>query len=751
MRMVKSCLLKLLCLLCVLLFFITGCADSGNTAASDSVSLSAPDEKVPVALWESMGAESYSMSRLMEDTLYYMDAKWDAEESRLTEACFYRKLRGADEAEMITELGEAEPVIYFPDEGKAVYCLYGKYDQGAAAYYLRKISADGEEVFDVPFPSADQAGDESAQRIGSIAMGEADREGNIYLSSPYGEIYLLDKEGRLTTVIDAPWTEDTYKGAGNGLVNAGEDGIFAYDIENRNVTLQKVDFTQGKLEDAIEVQIDGKDNGYQENTLSIEIFNGYGMGVLIADSDTLWSYSISAEELDRLLGWGDSNINLKDYFKDAIGILPDRTLYVMVHKSPDDKAFVAIDYRSAMELPEKQTVTLGIMEGINFEYINSELDLLVSVFNRTSADYQIDYKGYAAATDLHTALLKGDGPDIIVLGNGLADINVLYRKGVLENLSGYFAKSDAVREDDLLPSIRDAGTIDKELVCVFPSFMISGLLVEKGTTEEGEWTAEEFVALGEAHPDAAMGDYGDPAYYRNSVFINSIQADMDSYIDWEQKQCYFDSEKFISLLRRVKELQAPKTSDMAELSTMNLDAVMEKFLAGDNLTHSFTCSSIGGFQRNLDLGGYGGDYAEMAGYPNGSGMPRYVIECRTALGLNSASQNKEGAWAFMEFLLSDSYQSTTEEFPTRIDTFEKHLKLKEMYGGYVKIELSAEQRAFIKYMADHAYWVEASTASSILPIISEEIQAVWTGDKMEDEAAKIIQSRISLYLSEQLG
>lgn len=49
------------------------------------------------------------------------------------------------------------------------------------------------------------------------------------------------------------------------------------------------------------------------------------------------------------------------------------------------------------------------------------------------------------------------------------------------------------------------------------------------------------------------------------------------------------------------------------------------------------------------------------------------------LAINSASENKDGAWAFMEYLLSETYQSSiqtdsiNDHFPVRQDSFDAYI------------------------------------------------------------------------------
>lgn len=734
--------LPIIFLLLITLFLTTGCAGREN-AEEDTDSALVSGDKMAVASWEAGNTVLQSSSIMMGDTLYFTVSDWDEENKKLTDTSICRKQSGGSE-ETITYLAEDELIVYFVDESESIYYLYAKEGNNGINYYLKKISVDGKVCYDSLVSSQDDTGKWAVQRVGTVFTGEADREGNVCLCSTYGDLYLFDTKGQPVGLGEAPWNEDSYNSTKCGLVNAGEAGIFTYFTDRRKVSLQKVNVSDGKLESTEEVQAEN------QSSASLEIFNGYDMGILISDSDTLWKYNPANQQLHKVLGWGDSTVNLKDYMVDAIGILQDESLYVMVHKSYEDTAFVHIDYRE--EAPrEKQVVTIAMIDD-SYEYTNTELNEMVSVFNRQSTEYKVEFRSYASVTELEMALLKGEGPDLFDFGEGSADISILASNGVLENLSPYFAESDLVQEDDLLPSVRNAGTVNGELVCVFPTFYVYGIMVEKGTTNNGGWTPEEYIALAEKHPQSAMADYGDPAYYLYYVLQTAIWGDMENYINWEEKECYFDSERFISLLNRIKSLEVPKTTVWSK-SNMEAGISMpelekEKFLNRELLTSpSFTCGSIETFGSLKD--DYG-DFVEIAGYPNQSGEPCYRLDHAAPLGINSASQNKEGAWAFLEFLLSEEYQSSVlTTFPVRQDAFESHMALEETH--LAQIDLSDEEREFIRYMVDNAYWFDAWESKDFDKIIAEETDAVWAGDKTAEDAARIIQNRIELFLKEQTG
>ncbi len=742
----------------MILLMLTGCAGNGSTGSEineNKNGTNTSDEKVAVALWENSNSVLKDQSRLIGDTHYFLNMKWDEENKRTFNTSIYRKLRGAKEEELITELEDAEIIIYFVDETESIYYLYAKEMKDKIVYSFSKINVEGIVIYDTPITYQGDARDYIIERLSTVFVGEADRNGNVCLTNRFGDLYLFDGEGKLVNTGLGAWDGDSFNKssfneANCGLVNAGAEGVFTYCIEDRKVSLQKVDVSNGKLETALEVQMSN------QSSASLEIFNGYEMGVFISDSDELWKYNVTTQNKVKMFGWGDSSINLKDYTISAIGILPDDSLYALAHKNYDNTAFVHIDYKEKAQVQEKQVVTLSSLEGVNYQYINSELANLVAAFNRENTDYKVEITPYASEIELNTALIRGEGPDLFDFRMGKLAIRVLAKNGVLEELSPYFEKSTIIQKENLLPSIKNAGTIDGEFVCVFPHFTVAGWQVKKGTTSNSGWTPEEYVELGLKSTDGVLMLLGDnPQFYYDGILNTAIIADMDNYINWEKKECYFDGDRFVSLLESIQKLELPKTSILDEVGIHDSDIlrlymIYDKFYNGELLVNNYACVSIGSFKYWENYENHVKDFQEIVGYPNQSGNPYFRIECSIPLGMNKASQNKEGAWAFLEFILTEDNQNREDlgGLPVRQDSFDRHVELEEMHYGLVNIDLTDEEKNHLRFMVDNAYWFNASNINELRDIILEEAGSIWTGDKTAKEAAQIIQSRIQLFINE---
>jgi len=415
---------------------------------------------------------------------------------------------------------------------------------------------------------------------------------------------------------------------------------------------------------------------------------------------------------------------------------------VAAHLPGQDMALISVASQDASGLPEKQTAVLARIK--MFEDMQSYLDQMVSEYNRQSTEYQVELRSYDSLFDLEAALLKGEGPDLFSLGDFGLDFHLLASKDVLENLSPYFARSSLVKAEDLLPAVRDAGTMDGKFLCVIPNFAVYGTLVGKGITEAGLWTAEDYVALAESHPDVPLEFCSDSKYYHSSVLKSAIKGDMEHYVDWEKGKCYFDSDSFVALLDRISRLAPLGNADPNYNG--GIREGIDRVSGGHELTASWSISDNSGLKYYLDAIESGASI-ELAGYPCQEAEPYYELFTMVPLGMNSASQNKEAAWSFLEYLLSREQQTALDTLPVRQDAFDSFLdREKSLYGK--DEHLSGEAKALLKEIVAHAHWTSASNTTDILYIISEEASAVWAGDKTAQQAAEVIQNRVTLFLSE---
>ena len=156
---------------------------------------------------------------------------------------------------------------------------------------------------------------------------------------------------------------------------------------------------------------------------------------------------------------------------------------------------------------------------------------------------------------------------------------------------------------------------------------------------------------------------------------------------------------------------------------------------------------------------YGGSFL---GHPGWNGEES-ILRSSEVFAINSASHNKQGAWDFLDFLLSKEMQDRIDwQFPVRIDSFEKYLSMTtasakgvgQEFAYYISTvpPMTQEDIAMLQRLIDSAVFRDSTTTAYENPvreILREETQMYFAGDATLDETINKIQNRVQIYLNEQ--
>lgn len=746
----KLALIALLMLFCG----ITGCARNGADETADGQLQASENGQIPVAsrLEGDGGLEDLKISHLLQDVLYYCVADYTGDGTYLGSSVYRRSRQG--EAVMIADFGgQGNILIHFlVDENSNIYYLYLDTEDHYKVY-LRKDDKAGNTIYCVEADSQEGVQDEAVMYANvrswtGLRTGAADAQGVTYFQDTAGRIRIFDEYGNETGVIE-PQEEPTGK---TGLVNAGEEGIYSYDTYDGKVVLRKVNAEIQKMSAPMEVRISDK-------SASVQVMNGYSQGILLSTRDTLWAFHPSSEELTQVLNWADPKVNLSgDYVNHAAALDGGGFFVVAADSNTGEIKRILIEEKNADEIPARTSVTMGVRKG----GISEEALDYVAAFNEKSEEFQIEikYYEYNGQEELYKELLKGQGPDLIDLS--FVDMNILAYKGVLEDLNPYLERSKEVKKEDLISGIVTGGTIDGKLVSVCHSFYIWALAIPEGWSENHGWTPERMLKMGYAYPDSNIIASSN---HLNFLFQYILPVAVDGFIDWENKECSFDSERFIGLLNDIKGLEL-------EPNQSNSYTSKEGFFKKDYLMCNVLISSPDTYADAAHaLEGTG----ELVGYPESEGKPHFLMLSNCTYGINSASQQKEGAWAFLEYLLSrkfqDSHSGINDSWPVRRDAFENRLletaeknypldtEVKGIHQNSFTFELedrypkvTEKDIEMLRFIVDNAYLHKnASSGESSYNyqnIILEEAGGFFQGAKTAEETAEIIQNRMSLFLRE---
>lgn len=372
----------------------------------------------------------------------------------------------------------------------------------------------------------------------------------------------------------------------------------------------------------------------------------------------------------------------------------------------------------------------------------------------------IDYFDNVAKNKVFNDISRGKGPDI--LSADRENLATLAEKGCLMDLS------DTISEEEfnLLDSFFKYGSLDGKLYLTSHSMNYTMLATLSENIDEDNWTISGFIdAIEEkeisGHPyEWVIVRATDPAETEDlfDVFMRCIDA--SNFIDWEKKTCHFDSPLFIKVLNISKKYNEKASKN--PISEHELEKQIELLREGKVLALYNPVSSLNKYSETNRI--IGND-AKFIGYPSDKDNGMRIVYAES-LGINKKSNHKDAIIDFIKYFYS--YENSCELWnEVRTDIYEDRIEFDEMSNKYVIQKHDNEGRLVTTemvvkengedYSDEYYQYLERFVVADfgkdratniIKDIIYEEAESYFNGAKSAEEVAKLIQSRISILLSE---
>lgn len=443
------------------------------------------------------------------------------------------------------------------------------------------------------------------------------------------------------------------------------------------------------------------------------------------------------------------------------------------------------------QIKEKKILSLGCF------YLDWSIRSAIAEFNKTNADYTISVDSYsdnndtsdwsAALTKFNNEILAGKVPDILLINDNMP-YDSYVAKGMFTDMYPLMENDPELNRDAFLPNVLKVLEKDGKLYSIAPSFSIQSFAAKKSrvgnmssiTLEQ----ANEFLAQ---MPEGATLTNYDQTMTQSDFLSYAISY--GGFVDYANGTCSFDTPEFKAILETAKNYPAEINYD--ELYNNNNDYWTQQELAVKEDRALLYVAYLYDFDSYYRIkNGIIGEDITMVGFPNPNG-------CGAMLGLSSRmavsqrSQFKEGAWQFIKSVLLNTvtqeereiYNPNAKEgdepvtelrwtgnnFPVLTEQlknlgtqatipwtyFNENGELVPEENTYwmngVEIKMGtitqAEVDAFIEYIKtiDHTEKYD----ENLNTIINEEASGFFGGTKSADETASMIQSRVSIYMSEQ--
>lgn len=613
-------------------------------------------------------------------------------------------------------------------------------------YSLIGFSATGEELFRKPL-GEDAAADEYYY-VNSILCTDS----NIIIWGPDAmEIYTMAGELVKEVTVDGSNFGQTFMLRDNTVV--------ALCYGDNNMYFVKVDPQTGELSEKINVPY----NGY-----NFAHYAGTYCDFMLVDSNGIYTYNFGDEAHKKIMDFVDSDMSSNTCY--SLSQLTEDSFFAWTYDESMDKSVCGVFTKvDPATIKDKEVLTLGAM------WMDSDVRKRVVEFNKASDTHRIrveEYSQYNTAEDysvglskLNTDIASGNAPDIMCV-TGEMPVESYMSKGLFVDFKTFLENDPELKIEDYMPEVIDAYSQEGkwyQLVPQYHLYTVFGKASDVG--EEPGITFEELQSL-RAKKGEDIQVFSERT--KLSVLNDAIMMNSDEYINWETGECYFNSPQFISLLEFANEF--PSEIDYETL--YNDPAYWEKqetiFRDGGALLMPYTISNFQDFLYCED--GTFGEQITAVGFPVGDGVGNAYMG-NLGFAVSAKSKYQDVAWEFLRYYLTDEYQDALEYgWPVKLSSLEKRVQKAQQkpyyedengnkveydetyYIGGVEIVLEPLTKAdcdrVIGYLksADHVYNYDRN----ILSILEEECAAYFEGQKSVKEVADIIQSRIQIYVNENL-
>ena len=541
----------------------------------------------------------------------------------------------------------------------------------------------------------------------------------------------------------------------------------------RGPELKKLDIEKGEVTD-FEVKLD--DNAASDIQSILPGSGDYMLLLYGSESLTGIKEDGTAEEL---INWADSDIN-GQYVSSVITLPDNEYLIYMNDYTSDTKGFYKLTQRDVSELENTTMIKVAVM------WNDTSVSAKVNEFNQSQSDYRVKLVNYSkydeyneeedkmdnsAEKQLKMDIVSGNVPDMIITYDR-SIITSLANKDIYEDLTPYLEKDSELSTDDILPNIINACTINKKLLMLTPSFsMITYAAKTKNVDKQG-WTFDDMIEAHKAHPDMQLMDI----MQNKEDVLEVLLMTSSKFVDFEKSTCHFDDPDFVKILEFCNEFPGEEESFKWDTATDEeiqtyMDEQQTMCRNDKALLSVIDLSDFRGYKR-AKVGTFGEDIT-LVGTP-GAGGTGGVMQLNSAIAILSSSPSKDACWEFMKSFFDEEYQTTSENFqyelpslkaafekkadeamskPYYLDEKGKKVEYDDMsYIGdkEIKIDpLTQEERDFICDYITGSTDVVGDYPEDIVNILREEVLKYFNGECSAQDAADVIQNRVSILISEQ--
>lgn len=563
-----------------------------------------------------------------------------------------------------------------------------------------------------------------------------------YNSLVYGySVQVLSREGEKLF---------SYDGVSGRSICETEDGrIYLLAEENDNVFLAEMNLSTGALR-----KLDGLNLNLERrlglNIVPLQCLGTGPNGLMLMDCDGIWEIEDAENKASKSLVLSfdstsytdmisDPNTNSNFYLRDASGfrVLEDGSVELLWRYRDSGRGLLqTLHY----EKTEETTLRLRCLQ------MSSWMTECIAEFNRTNGTYRVvieqtsffseDFDDFRQRTDMEMG--AGKGADMI-FGIVSYNFSALQEKGALADLTPYLEDSGIIKED-YFPTTFAQTEVQAPIYGIAPELSNVSLWISREVLEEYEGL--DIGTVLDAllnYPEKGAFD-GFPPKYILTFFLQGSE-DLWGMVDYESGTCDFDTELFQKILNVAKRYSQQSYIDSPAI------------LGYRDIT------PLGSFESETELLAQG---KEAFGYFFDDGVYP-MASWGNILAVNEKSENKDGCWEFLLFLLQEENQrklltgnSTSLSSNRRVFAEQQAHEL-EWSGKSEPITAGLSEAHGECTEEDAAEQLELMEKLRFPPLGTGDIQAIiWDeaqdyieGSKPMEVIIENINNRVQLYLNEK--
>ena len=385
-------------------------------------------------------------------------------------------------------------------------------------------------------------------------------------------------------------------------------------------------------------------------------------------------------------------------------------------------------------------------------------DSLAEAFNAQSENYEVELRDYYAGdfdggnvdkdaidrlradiedakTRLHTDLIVGKLPDLLVFDQ-LSPLTYL-GKGLLLDLDAYVAQDADVSGEDFLcwNALHEYGG----LYILAKQFIVETLMCSQDfyAAHRG-WTIADYLAV----EQGLRGDQQMIYYMSQEEFLTQMGGQyLKKALDLQSASCDFDNEEFIEILKGALSCGQYEALDYA-------GTPVGKRMEADEL---MCCATWLGKPADVTFDRVqSGKQLAYIGWPTVDGSVGSSAALYGAISAFSSTACPEGCWEFVKYVLQHGANAIDQGSPVYAPLmYEQVAQRNETTAGKYTTATEEDVEAYIA--AAKACPAMGFRDENITDIIARETAPMFAGDISPEDAARNIQSSVSLYMVEQYG